>query len=261
MSHRGPLTAVLTAVLGVTFGGVLVWLYQTKKKKKRLPSFQELADPLDAQGVAESADPCPQQPPPGLEREFKAVECQTQAPPAVPVPTSEQLLAVEPLMVSCEEEWQQLWPRVQKELAVVPVLGFDCEWVKADAVRTPPPPPPPVHGSGCSEALPSLTRCVPLQVSVKGRAASVSLLQMATYSGLCVLVRLQAFRTFPLSLTQVLQDPRVFKVGVGCYDDGKRLTRDYGLSLACTVDVRYLALRQKYSLGWFLYGFVGGVGR
>lgn len=76
---------------------------------------------------------------------------------------------------------------------------------------------------------------------------------MATYSGLCILVRLQAFRSFPLSLTQVLRDQRVFKVGVGCYEDGKRLTRDYGLSLSCTLDLRYLALRQKYS--WFFSFF------
>lgn len=88
------------------------------------------------------------------------------------------------------------------------------------------------------------------QVSVKGRASAVSLLQMATYSGLCVLVRLQAFRggqqPFPLSFIEVLRDPHILKVGVGCYEDGKRLTRDYGLSLSCTVDLRYLALRQRY---------------
>lgn len=88
-----------------------------------------------------------------------------------------------------------------------------------------------------------------MQVSVKGRASSVSLLQMATYSGLCVLVRLQAFRgrqqPFPLGLVELLRDPRLLKVGVGCYEDGKRLTRDCGLSLSCTVDLRHLALRQK----------------
>lgn len=90
------------------------------------------------------------------------------------------------------------------------------------------------------------------QVSVKGRASAVSLLQVATYSGLCVLVRLQPLsggdtdgQAFPLSLVKVLRDPRVLKVGVGCYEDGKRLTRDYGLSLSCTVDLRFLALRHR----------------
>lgn len=85
---------------------------------------------------------------------------------------------------------------------------------------------------------------------MKGRASAVSLLQMATYSGLCVLVRLLAFRSghFPLSLMEVLRDPHILKVGVGCYEDGKRLTRDYGLSMTCTVDLRYLTLRQRCSL-------------
>ena len=86
---------------------------------------------------------------------------------------------------------------------------------------------------------------------MKGRTSAVSLLQMASYSGRCVLVRLQPFRggqqALPLSLMEVLRDPRVLKVGVGCYEDGKRLTRDYGLSLGCTLDLRYLALRQKYA--------------
>lgn len=87
------------------------------------------------------------------------------------------------------------------------------------------------------------------QVSVKGQVSAVSLLQMASYSGRCVLVRLLPFRgnqqAFPLSLMEVLRDPHVLKVGVGCYEDGKRLTHDYGLSLTSTLDLRYLALRER----------------
>lgn len=90
-------------------------------------------------------------------------------------------------------------------------------------------------------------------MSAKGKASSVSLLQMATYSGLCVLVRLQAFRScqqpLPPTLVELLRDTRLFKVGVGCYEDGKRLTRDCGLALSCTVDLRHLALRQRYGFG------------
>ncbi|KAK5857925.1 hypothetical protein PBY51_011134 [Eleginops maclovinus] len=221
MSHRGPLTAVITTVLGVTLGGLLVWrVYRTKRK--RLPSIQKVVDPVEAPCPVEKSfkavenlytpPPPPQHPP---EKEFKAVECQTpQLPPPLKIPSSEQLLRVKPVTVSSEEEWLQLWPLMQKELTVFPVLGLDCEWV-----------------------------------SVKGRSSSVSLLQMATYSGLCVLVRLLAFRSgqqsFPLSLMEVLRDPHILKVGVGCYEDGKRLTRDYGLSLTCTVDLRYLALRRR----------------
>ena len=88
---------------------------------------------------------------------------------------------------------------------------------------------------------------------MKGQTSAVSLLQMSSYSGLCVLVRLLPFRggqqSFPLSFMEVLRDPHVLKVGVGCYEDGKRLTRDHGLSVTCTVDLRYLALRQRCSSG------------
>ncbi|XP_047467327.1 exonuclease 3'-5' domain-containing protein 2 isoform X2 [Mugil cephalus] len=208
MSHRGPLTAVLTTVLGAALGGLLIWrVYKTKRK--RLPSVQKAADPVEA--------PCPVreeftaveheriQRAPLRDKEFKTVECQTS------------LLGGKPVMVSSEEDWQRIWPLMKEELSVFPVLGLDCEWV-----------------------------------SVKGRASAVSLLQMASYSGLCVLVRLLAFRSpqqsFPLSLIEVLRDPHILKVGVGCYEDGKRLTRDYGLSMTCTVDLRYLALRQRQAL-------------
>lgn len=215
MSHRGPLTAVITTVLGATLGGLLIWrVYRTKRK--RLPSIQNVADAVEASCPVENKFMAVEySQPPFLDKEFKSVECQTThlAPP-VQIPSSEQLLGMKPVMVSSEEEWQQLWPLMQKELSVFPVLGLDCEWV-----------------------------------SVNGRASAVSLLQMATYSGLCVLVRLLAFRSgqqpFPLSFIEVLRDPHILKVGVSCYEDGKRLTRDYGLSLSCTVDLRYLALRQR----------------
>ncbi|XP_029349735.1 exonuclease 3'-5' domain-containing protein 2 isoform X2 [Echeneis naucrates] len=220
MSHRGSLTAVITTVLGATLGGLLIWrVYRTRRK--RLPSIQKVADPVEAPRPVDkefTAVECQYSPRLHLEKEFKAVECQTtQLTPPVQIPSSEQLLGVKPVMVSSEEEWQQLWPLMQKELSVFPVLGLDCEWV-----------------------------------SVKGQSSSVSLLQMASYSGLCVLVRLLPFRSgqqpFPLSFIEVLRDPHILKVGVGCYEDGKRLTRDYGLSLTCTVDLRYLALRQRQAM-------------
>ncbi|XP_034432818.1 exonuclease 3'-5' domain-containing protein 2 isoform X1 [Hippoglossus hippoglossus] len=225
MSHRGSLTAVVTTVLGATLGGLLIWrVYRTKRK--RLPSVQKAADPVEAPPPVEAEVAAAKcrciQPQATGEKEFKAVECQTtQLPPPVRIP-SEDLLGVKPVMVSSEEEWQQLWPLMQKELSVFPVLGLDCEWVKTKGV------------------------------SVKGHTSAVSLLQMASYSGLCVLVRLLPFRSgqqnFPLSFMEVLRDPHILKVGVGCYEDGKRLTRDYGLSVTCTVDLRYLALRQRQAV-------------
>ena len=140
MSHRGPLTAVITTVLGVTLGGLLVWrVYRTKRR--RLPSVQEVADPVDALCPVEkeikAVETLYTPPPPPQHPPEKAVESQTTQPTdPFRIPSSEQLLTVNPVTVSSEEEWLQIWPLMQKELTVFPVLGLDCEWVKADGVRT-----------------------------------------------------------------------------------------------------------------------------
>lgn len=136
MSHRGPLTAIVTTVLGATLGGLLIWrVYRTKRK--RLPSIQKVADPAEAPCPVENnfaATEVQHAQPPLQEKESKVVDCQTAQLP-LSLPTSDKLLGVKPVMVSSEEEWQQLWPLMQKELAAYPVLGLDCEWVKMDAVR------------------------------------------------------------------------------------------------------------------------------
>uniref|UniRef100_A0A3P9AL64 Exonuclease 3'-5' domain-containing protein 2 n=1 Tax=Esox lucius TaxID=8010 RepID=A0A3P9AL64_ESOLU len=211
-SRQNALTAAVVTLLGATLGGLMLWRLRIQKKKQQLP----------VQGLSESQPQIPCKP------------CQSQLPDgqclgfpqASLLPSVDQVLAIQPVTVHCEEDWEQLWPTLQKELAVYPVLGLDCEWVKTQS-----------EGPG---------------VSVKGRTSAVSLLQMATYSGRCVLVRLRPFRgawqDLPLSLKEVLRDPHVLKVGVGCYEDGKRLTRDYGLALGCTLDLRYLALRQRQAV-------------
>lgn len=126
MSHRGPLTAAITTVLGAALGGLLIWrVYKTKRK--RLPSVQKVTDPVEAprpvqkELTAEKYERI--QPPPLRDKEFKTVECQTS------------LLGGKPVMVSSEEDWQRIWPLMQEELSVFPVLGLDCEWVKAKGVR------------------------------------------------------------------------------------------------------------------------------
>ncbi|XP_058605768.1 exonuclease 3'-5' domain-containing protein 2 isoform X2 [Onychostoma macrolepis] len=152
-----------------------------------------------------------------LEADVTASQPARQEPQAQKLLRAHSLLEVPPVIVSSPEEWETLWPGFQKELSIYPVLGLDCEWV-----------------------------------SVKGKASAVSLLQLATFSGRCMLVRLLAFRDaqlpLPEGLVRVLSDPRVLKVGVGCYEDGKRLTHDHGLTLSCSVDLRYLALRQRQAV-------------
>lgn len=140
-----------------------------------------------------------------------------QNPSEVEVSSSsavEKILQAEIKIVSKAEEWKAVWPLLRKDLDVFPVLGMDCEWV-----------------------------------SVDGRTNPISLLQMASHSGFCVLVRLprlvSAGSTIPKTLLTLLADSDVLKVGVGCREDASKLMNDYGLSVKGVVDIRYLAMRQR----------------
>ncbi|KFP87331.1 PREDICTED: exonuclease 3'-5' domain-containing protein 2 [Acanthisitta chloris] len=121
------------------------------------------------------------------------------------------------VVVSEQEEWDCVEPLLKKELERWPVLGIDCEWV-----------------------------------SVEGKANPVSLLQMASSSGLCILVRLTRLvasgQTIPKTLLDIMADSAVLKVGVGCWEDACKLLHDYGLPVKGSVDLRYLAMRQRKDL-------------
>ena len=91
-----------------------------------------------------------------------------------------------------------------------------------------------------------------LQVNLEGKASPLSLLQMASPSGFCVLVRLPKLmcggRTLPKTLLSILADGTILKVGVGCSEDASKLLQDYGLVVKGCLDLRYLAMRQRYGL-------------
>ncbi|CAB1330447.1 unnamed protein product [Coregonus sp. 'balchen'] len=191
-TRQNTLMAAVVTLLGVTFGGLVLWRQRTTRTLKKKQQ-------LLAQGqIGVSSGPLPVDQLGPVEPEpvvVEPVESQTRLPPGqslgllpVSLPPADQVLAVQPVMVSSEEDWEQLWPSLQKELSVYPVLGLDCEWV-----------------------------------SEKGKTSAVSLLQMASYSGLCVLV------------------------GLGCYEDGKRLTRDYGLALG-SADLLNVSLDKSLEL-------------
>ncbi|XP_077119318.1 exonuclease 3'-5' domain-containing protein 2 [Ranitomeya variabilis] len=126
----------------------------------------------------------------------------------------EKLLQAPIKIVSKAEEWEAVWPSLQRDLDEYPVLGVDCEWV-----------------------------------SVDGRANPISLLQMASHSGFCVLVRLPRLVStscnIPNTLVALLASSNVLKVGVGCWEDASKLMNEYGLSVKGIVDIRYLAMRHR----------------
>ncbi|XP_054256113.1 exonuclease 3'-5' domain-containing protein 2 [Indicator indicator] len=129
----------------------------------------------------------------------------------------ERTLGADIVVVSEQEEWDRVEPLLKKELKKWPVLGIDCEWV-----------------------------------SVEGKPNPVSLLQMASSSGLCILVRLPRLvssgQTMPRTLLDIMADSTVLKVGVGCWEDACKLLHDYGLPIKGSMDLRYLAMRQRKDL-------------
>ncbi|OXB74881.1 UNVERIFIED_CONTAM: hypothetical protein H355_017156 [Colinus virginianus] len=129
----------------------------------------------------------------------------------------ERSLGSDIAIVSEQREWELVEPLLKKELQKWPVLGMDCEWV-----------------------------------SVEGKANPVSLLQVASSSGLCVLVRLPRLvaggQPVPKTLLDIMADDAVLKVGVGCWEDACKLLQDYSLLVKGSVDLRYIAMRQRKDL-------------
>ncbi|XP_043466914.1 exonuclease 3'-5' domain-containing protein 2 [Leptopilina heterotoma] len=84
------------------------------------------------------------------------------------------------------------------------ILGFDCEWVND---------------------------------------GPVSLLQLATDNGVCALFRIGKIGYVPPKLKELLSNRHLLKVGVAPFEDGRKLTKDYGCKIYGTLDLRTLAER------------------
>nr|XP_053631172.1 LOW QUALITY PROTEIN: exonuclease 3'-5' domain-containing protein 2-like [Cherax quadricarinatus] len=116
-------------------------------------------------------------------------------------------------VVTCEESWAKVLPLLSREAQQVGVVGFDCEWVQ-----------------------------------VKGCRQPVALLQLASSSGLCALVRLSHMKpNFPHSLKNFWKNKAILKVGLGCLDDSNYLEADYNLKVQGCIDLRYLVLKYHKS--------------
>lgn len=127
MSRQSVLTAAIATVLGATLGGLLFWRTLKFQKKKRSQALA-YSDPGQEEQLSTVQHPVslplPSPSPPPISR-----------PVATLLPSPEQLLRVQPVVVTSGEDWEQLWPSLERELSVFPVLGLDCEWVKGQCVR------------------------------------------------------------------------------------------------------------------------------
>ncbi|KAL8583989.1 hypothetical protein ACOMHN_048596 [Nucella lapillus] len=128
-------------------------------------------------------------------------------------------------IVSTAEEWDQCFNQLLRDAEKTKMLGIDCEWV----MKRP-----------------------------------VALLQIASSSGVCVLVRLfkLGHAGIPQSLKTLLSDRSILKLGVAVNDDAKKLLRDYDLKLIGCVDLRHILQRVRgvYKCrSWGLQGLAKGV--
>lgn len=112
-------------------------------------------------------------------------------------------------VITSKEAWNDVEPLLLREAQCEGAVGFDCEWVH-----------------------------------IRGRRRPVALLQVATCSGLCVLVRLSHLKSsIPDSLKAFLENEAILKVGVGPLEDSNYLSADYNLMVRGCVDLRHLLLR------------------
>lgn len=110
-------------------------------------------------------------------------------------------------IIETTDDCQRIVATLRKHCNEYRVLGFDCEWV-----------------------------------TVGGKRRHTAMLQLASHKGLCALIRLCSLKTIPMSLRELLEDDKVIKVGIGAHDDAGKLSYDYGVGVASTFDLRYLAV-------------------
>ncbi|XP_030568100.1 exonuclease 3'-5' domain-containing protein 2 [Drosophila novamexicana] len=110
-------------------------------------------------------------------------------------------------VITSVNESQRILNELKSHCESFKVLGFDCEWITVGGTRRP-----------------------------------VALLQLSSYKGLCALFRLCCMKQIPKDLRELLEDDSVIKVGVAPQDDAMKLSHDFGVGVASTLDLRYMAI-------------------
>ncbi|GFU03400.1 exonuclease 3'-5' domain-containing protein 2 [Nephila pilipes] len=116
------------------------------------------------------------------------------------------------IVIDTIEKWNLHEIEIVRKFNKCKVIGIDCEWVTIEEERKP-----------------------------------VSLLQLATDSGFCVLVRLFCFpvSSIPPTLIEILRNEAILKVGVGIFEDTNKLFSDYCLEVRGFLDLRFLTKDMK----------------
>ncbi|XP_045504549.1 exonuclease 3'-5' domain-containing protein 2 [Colias croceus] len=117
-------------------------------------------------------------------------------------------------LVENEAYCDEIVNEFRKKCSLHHAIGFDCEWV-----------------------------------TVQGKRQPVALIQLSTYDGFCSLFRLSKMKSIPVSLKDLLEDEKIYKVGVAPVDDAKYVAADYGVFIKSTLDIRHIVELCGYNPG------------
>merc|ERR1712136_72535 len=108
-------------------------------------------------------------------------------------------------IISHHSEWDHVHQTLFRDISRIPIIGFDCEWV-----------------------------------NFHGKTKPVAMIQLASYRGVCALVRVCCLSTIPMTLKNILADPGIFKVGVATWEDATKLKKDMNIHVQGVYDIRNL---------------------
>lgn len=113
MPKHAGLTLGVASLVGTTVGCLVLWKLMNRRRRQLLTDVdpKDLCTELNVE--VQESDRSVRQP---LERERSVFSV-------------EKILQAEVKIVSKAEEWETVWPLLQQDLNVYPVLGMDCEWV------------------------------------------------------------------------------------------------------------------------------------
>jgi len=115
-------------------------------------------------------------------------------------------------VVSRHLEWETIYQTLFQDISRIPIVGFDCEWV-----------------------------------NFNGKTKPVAMIQLASYRGVCALVRVCCMSTIPPTLRDILSDPGIFKVGVATWEDAIKLKKDMNIHVQGVYDIRHLIPKHPQS--------------
>jgi hypothetical protein len=113
---------------------------------------------------------------------------------------------VQVFVLETVEDWQKVAPNFIKEVNELEIIGFDVEW----------------YNNG-----------------------KIALMQLATPSGLCLLIRLNRLSVIPDDLKNLLKSNDILKIGVGIKEDCAKMFLDFNCACNNWVDIRHLVRSRR----------------